>query len=181
MTNDDSAARAQVLEQVMDAANTRRDGRLPRDVDGVQDAYPSDLMLVEDLRATWRVRLGAEIDHALADDPVDVPSTVVAAWRRAAEAMPGVRAVLDHALEVDDAAVVLTQVKAVEEERAWLADVAGLAESTDRTAPGVGADLEAQARGLGPAADSILAELDISNSLTSRLVTSQSNGRTHAA
>src|SRR5690348_88581 len=87
--------RGTVLGAVVDAANRRCDGVLPTDVPGVRELFADDLDLVGALQLRWHTRLSGAVEQALAAGADDPETAVVAAWRRTAAGLPGVRAVLD--------------------------------------------------------------------------------------
>jgi hypothetical protein len=139
--------RADVLRRVVDVANARRDGHLPLEVEGVAEAFDDPLDLLSALQLRWHTRLAGGIDRELAAEPVDLEAAVVAAWHRAADGLPGVRAVLDahRAAPVDDA-MREAIAKAVAKERILLAVMSGRAAVADALAAAVGARVEERAR-----------------------------------
>jgi hypothetical protein len=139
--------RGEILRTVIDVANSRRDGRLPMDVDGVADKFDGELDLLCTLQLRWHTRLAGRIEHELMAQPLDLESSVVAAWRAVADEMPGVRAILDrHRAEPQDAAMALAMTKSVAKEHILLAVMAGHAAVADELAASVGARIEERAR-----------------------------------
>ncbi|WP_134765030.1 hypothetical protein [Nocardioides sp. 1609] len=140
--------RAETLRRVVATANSRRDGVLPTDVDGVAETFADDLDLLGALQLAWHTRLGGHLDRRLAEEPLDLPAAVVAAWGAAYRDLPGVRAVLDAGRErpADDATALATARAAVKE-HALLAVTSGLAGlGDDAAAAPIGAALEERAR-----------------------------------
>lgn len=90
--------RADVLRSVVDEANRRRDGALPLDLPGVADTFDDAFALVTALQMRWHTRLAGLVEASLDDDPTEAEDAVVAAWRRAATDLAGVRAILDAQL-----------------------------------------------------------------------------------
>ena len=88
--------RGEVLRSLIDTANTRRDGILPMDVDGVAQTFEDDVAVLAALELRWHTRLAGQIERNLMAQPLDLQSNVVLAWQQTAAALPGVRAILDH-------------------------------------------------------------------------------------
>ena len=89
--------RADVLRSVVDEANRRRDGALPLDLPGVADTFDDAFALVTALQMRWHTRLAGLVEASLDADPTEAEDAV-AAWRRAATDLAGVRAILDAQL-----------------------------------------------------------------------------------
>ncbi len=164
--------RGETLRSVIDAANSRRDGRLPLDVPGVEETFADELELLAALQLKWHTRLAGQIERVQMDQPMDLPASVVRAWGLTCDEMPGVRAVLDHYREHPlDAAMAEAMRKATLKEHAMLAVMAGRAGvlQEDVAAP-IGARLEREARvgHGGPAAVPLPAE-EIRPTLLERL------------
>lgn len=140
-------SRGEILRDVSAAADQRRDGTLPLDVDGVREAFRDELDLVGALQLRWHTRLSGRIDRELAQQPLDLEQAVIDAWRATAEELPGIRAVVDHHREhpLDDAMAQALSV-ATRKERSWLAVMAGQAAIADPGAAHVGAAIEDRAR-----------------------------------
>jgi hypothetical protein len=143
-----SPRRGAVLRAVVEEADRRCDGALPTNVPGVRAVFPDDLALVGALQLRWHTRLTGAVEQALEADPGDPEQAVVAAWRRTAGALPGVRAVLDARAErpasPEERAALRT---AAAKDRVLLAAMAGLAAPADPRAAAIGLRLELRARG----------------------------------
>ncbi len=139
--------RGEILRQVSAAADARRDGVLPLDVDGVRTAFADELDLLGALQLRWHTRLGGQIDRALSSQPLDLEQAVIAAWRATADELPGIRAVVDRHRDhpLDDAMAQALTV-ATRKEHAWLAVMAGQAGISDPGGARVGALIEEKAR-----------------------------------
>ena len=140
-------SRGEILRDVSAAADQRRDGTLPLDVDGAREAFRDELDLVGALQLRWHTRLSGRIDRELVQQPLDLEQAVIDAWRATAEELPGIRAVVDHHREhpLDDAMAQALAV-ATRKERSWLAVMAGQAGIADPGAAHVGEAIEAKAR-----------------------------------
>jgi hypothetical protein len=139
--------RGDVLRDVIAAADQRRDGDLPRDVDGVAETFADDLELLGALQLKWHTRLAGRIEREQMHQPMDLPAAVVRAWRLTADELPGVRAVLDEQrARPADADTAEMMRKAAAKEHALLAVMAGEASAQDAQAAAVGARIEAEAR-----------------------------------
>jgi hypothetical protein len=139
--------RGEVLRTVIATADARRDGRLPMDVEGVAETFGDELALVGALSLRWHTRLAGRIERELMAQPMDLEASVVTAWRRTAQELPGIRAVLDHyrAFPVD-AAMAEALARATAKEHVLLAAMAGRSSTSDRAAARVGEQIEQQAR-----------------------------------
>ncbi len=139
--------RGEILAAVIHAADHRRDGLLPMDVDGVGETFGDELTLLGALQLKWHTRLAGSVERAMAAQPLDLEDAVAGAWRAAADDLPGVRAVLDHyrAHPVDDA-MATAMSKATCKEHTMLAMTAGRCSVGDATAAPIGAALEERAR-----------------------------------
>jgi uncharacterized protein YhdP len=139
--------RATVLRDVIDAANTRRDGRLPTDVAGVAETFPEPFDLLAALQLRWHTRLAGAVEAALADQPMDLEHAVLCAWRRTARDLVGVRLVLDrHAEQPLDDTTAAALARARRKDWTLLAVMAGQAAVNDQQAAEVGRVLELLAR-----------------------------------
>lgn len=140
-------SRGEILRDVVAAANQRRDGLLPTDVDGVAETFPDDLALLGALQLRWHTRLSGRIERELMDQPMELEDAVVAAWHAAADELPGVLAIVDHyRAEPTDAAMAEAMEKSAAKERVLLAMMAGRVSAPDDTAVRVGAAIEGRAR-----------------------------------
>jgi len=140
--------RGEVLRTVIAAADTRRDGMLPLDVDGVAETFDDALTLLGALQLRWHTRLAGRIERELMHQPMDLEQAVVTAWQLTAEELPGVRSIVDrYRSEPLDAAMAEAMTKAAVKERVLLAVMAGRAGANDEMAAArVGAEIEATAR-----------------------------------
>lgn len=128
--------RGDVLRTVMTTAEARRDGVLPRDVEGVADTFADDLDLLGALSLRWHTRLAGRIEREMLSQPMDLETAVVTAWQGVRDEMPGVRAVLDTAVEAHpDARVREALGRSETKERVLMAVMAGRGD-----APGVGGE-----------------------------------------
>ena len=144
--------RGDVLRDVLAAADQRRDGELPRDVEGVSAVFVDDLDLLGTLQLKWHTRLAGRIEREQMHQPMDLRAAVVRAWHQTADELPGLRAILDEqrARPADEAtAAVLRTSRA--KEHVLLAVMAGLASAQGARAAAVGAGIEAEARATWPA------------------------------
>lgn len=145
--------RGEILRSVIATANTRRDGLLPTDLEGVSETFADDLELLGTLQLKWHTRLAGHIERELVEQPLDLPLAVVTAWGKACDELPGVRMVLDHYREqpVDDA-MARAMAKATRKEHALLAVMAGQGgiggPAAEAASAPIGARLEERARSL---------------------------------
>jgi hypothetical protein len=140
-------SRGDIRHDVITAANDRRDGRLPTDVDGVAEVFDGDLALLGALQLRWHARLSGRIERALMGQPMDLEDAVVAAWQATADELPGVLAILDrHRADPADAAMADAMTTSSAKERILLAMMAGRVSAADDTAVRVGAAIEHRAR-----------------------------------
>ena len=139
--------RGDILRSVIAVVDTRRDGLLPMDLDGVAETFGDELTLLAALQLKWHTRLAGRVDRALTSQPLDLDDAVVAAWRATATDLPGVRDVLDHYREhpLDDAMAV-AMAKATRKEHMMLAMMAGRCSVGDEGGAPIGAALEERAR-----------------------------------
>lgn len=141
--------RGDVLRAVLREANTRCDGVLPTDLPGVRETFADDLDLIGALQLRWHTTLAGHIEAALGEQPGDLGAAVVQAWRRTADALPGVRAILDaRRAEPGDARVAEAMLVATAKEHQMLALMSGRASQLDVELRGarVGAQIEQAAR-----------------------------------
>lgn len=139
--------RGETLRNVIDAANARRDGRLPMDVEGVRETFDDELDLICTLQLKWHTRLAGRIERELMSQPLDLESAVVRAWHGVADDLAGVRAVLDaYRAQPLDAEMAQALAKAQAKEHILLAVTAGHASVADGLAATVGARIEERAR-----------------------------------
>ncbi|WP_110206179.1 hypothetical protein [Nocardioides daejeonensis] len=141
--------RGDVLRAVVNEANLRCDGVLPSDVPGVSETFADDLDLIGSLQLRWHTALAGHIETALGEQPDDLEEAVMQAWRDAADALPGVRAVLDaRRVEPGSDRIAAAMLTATAKEHQMLALMAGRASHLDVEERGtrVGAQLERTAR-----------------------------------
>ncbi|MCW2759299.1 MAG: hypothetical protein JWO46_3045 [Nocardioidaceae bacterium] len=144
--------RGDVLRDVYDEADLRRDGTLPMQLPGVlgtSGTFRDELDLVGALALRWSTRLHAAIERELSDDadgePGDLESAVRRAWIGTARELPGIRAILDRQLVSPDGPGVGEALqRARDKEHATLAYAAG--RGTGPEAVGVGDRIERAAR-----------------------------------
>jgi hypothetical protein len=146
-------SRGEILRAVIATANTRRDGVLPTDVEGVADAFADDLELLATLQLKWHTRLAGHIERELVNQPLDLPLAVATAWRATSEELPGVRLVIDrYRAEPESPAMAEAMAKSTVKERALLAVMAGQANvGHDAEAAPIGARIEERARAMSAA------------------------------
>ena len=139
--------RGDVLRDVIAAADQRRDGELPVDVDGVRAVFADDLELLGALQLKWHTRLAGRIEREQLHQPMDLRAAVVRAWQQTADELPGVRAVLDaQRTHPSDEATAEVVRKSAAKEHVLLAVMAGLASAHDARAAAVGAGIEDEAK-----------------------------------
>jgi len=139
--------RGEVLRQVIAAADRRRDGILPTDIDGVSETFADDLDLLAALQLKWHTRLAGRIEREQLSQPMDLRAAVVRAWHRTADELPGLRAVLDEARRRPaDAGTAEIMRKSAAKEHVLLAVMAGEASAHDARAAAAGARIEAEAQ-----------------------------------
>lgn len=139
--------RGDVLREVIRTADTRLDGHLPLDVEGVAETFGDELTLLGAMQLRWHTRLAGHVERELADQPLDLANAVAVAWLRAAEDMPGTRAVIDRHVEhptSPEMARALTVATGKEHE--MLALMAGRASAPGEAARRVGRTIELAAR-----------------------------------
>ncbi len=141
--------RGDVLRAVVDEANQRRDGILPTDLPGVAETFGDDFSLVAALQLRWHTRLAGRIERALMEQPMELETAVVSAWRATAEELSGVRMILDSAAAHPTSKGMADALETAQR-KDWilLAAMAGKAGPGDAGAAGVGRSLEQQARAL---------------------------------
>jgi hypothetical protein len=139
--------RGEVLRSVVETVDARRDGRLPMALPGGAETFRDELDLLAALHLRWHTRLSGNLELALMDQPVDLPAAVVAAWRRTAEELAGLRLVMDrYAAHPVDADMAAALTRAREKEWTALALAAGLASDEGPHAAAAGRGLEDRAR-----------------------------------
>ena len=145
--------RGDVLRAVIAVADERRDGALPRDVEGIADTFADDLELLGTLQLKWHTRLAGRIEREQVHQPMDLRAAVVTAWQQTAAELPGIRAVIDHHRDHPaDAATAQVMRKSAAKEHVLLAVMAGEASASDQSAALAGARIESEARETMPVA-----------------------------
>jgi hypothetical protein len=147
MTWDAFHRRGEVLRHVLEHADTHRDGVLPMDLAGVAETFGDELSLLGALQLRWHTRLAGSVERELVDRPRDLEQAVIAAWRRAATELAGVRAIIDACTESpssDEMARVLDTAR--RKDWALMAAMAGQAGPSDARASERGRALEQKAR-----------------------------------
>jgi len=141
--------RGEVLRAVVDEANERRDGVLPMELPGVAETFGDDFSLVAALQLRWHTRLAGRIERALMEQPMELESAVVTAWRGTAGELPGVRMILDTAT-AHPSSEEMAQALETAQRKDWtmMAAMAGKAGPGDPGAARVGRALEEEARAL---------------------------------
>lgn len=139
--------RGELLRLVTTAADDRRNGTLPMDLDGVAATFGDELTLLAALQLKWHTRLAGSIERALVDQPMDLDEAIERAWGETADTLPGIRLILDrYRVEPLDDAMAEAMTKATRKEHVMLAVMAGRSSVGDATSAGVGARLEEAAR-----------------------------------
>lgn len=146
--------RGDVLRAVIAAAETRRDGELPMDVEGVPETFRDELDLLAALALKWHTRLSGKVHRALEDEPMDLEEAVCRGWSAAATELGGVRLILDNYRKHPvDYAMAGAMLKATNKEHQLLAVMSGRAglgrtagSDADPAAVRIGAEVEERAR-----------------------------------
>ena len=147
MTWDAYHRRDEVLRTVIAEADARGDGTLPIELPGVAETFGDELALIGALQMRWHTRLAGMIERELMDQPRDLESAVMSAWRRTAAELSGIRAVLDaHATAPTSVAMGAACARAQHKNWTLMAAMAGRASPTDRRAADVGRGIEQRAR-----------------------------------
>jgi hypothetical protein len=140
MTGNAQQRRDAILHEVMTVADTRRDGRLPWENTGADQAFDTPAELLGALQMRWHTRLSGAIERELTEQPWDLGQAVVHAWRGLAGEMPGVRAILDSHADAP------AMQRARRKEWVLLATASGLTGMDDSAAPRIGREVEQRAR-----------------------------------
>jgi len=147
MTWDAFHRRGEVLRNVLEYAETHRDGALPMELPGVVETFGDEVTLLGTLQLRWHTRLAGTIERELMGQPMDLEAAVMTAWRKAATEFAGVRAILDAYTEApgsDEMAQMLE--KAHAKDWTLMAAMAGKASPADNSAARVGRAIEQKAR-----------------------------------
>ncbi len=147
MTWDAFHHRGDVLREVVDEANARRDGTLPMELPGVTETFGDEFHLVAALQLRWHTRLAGHVERALMEQPSDLESAVLSAWRGTASELVGVRRILD-ALRAAPTTPQIGEALATahRKDAVLLAAMAGKANAGDANAVRIGERIEEQAR-----------------------------------
>lgn len=146
MTWNSHHKRGEILRTVIAVADERRDGILPMNVDGVTQTFDGELDLLAALQLKWHTCLSGRIEQELNNQPLDLEAAVIRAWHHTADALPGVRLILDRYREQPlDATMATVMAKATRKEHILLAVMAGRS-GYDELAVPVGARIEERAR-----------------------------------
>ena len=147
MTWDTFHRRGEVLRNVVDHLDARRDGDLPLDLPGVAETFQDELTLLGALQLRWHTRLAGLVERELMEQPMDLESAVTSAWRKAGTELVGIRAVLD-ARTAEPASEEMREMLARAHRKDWvlMAAMAGKAGPADAGAAEVGRRLELKAR-----------------------------------
>ena len=147
MTWDAFHRRGEVLRTVVEVANSRRDGAIPMQLPGVAEAFGDATSLVAALQLRWHTRLAGQIERALCDEPAQLETAVLTAWRRTASELPGVLAILDTCTEQPtDPRMAEALTRAHSKDWVLMAAMAGQAGAADLVAARLGRMLEEKAR-----------------------------------
>lgn len=140
-------SRGEILHDVIDTADTRRDGLLPMDVEGVEEKFDNELDLLCALQLKWHTNLAGRIERFLAEQPMNLEDAVINAWHSVADEYQGVRLILDHyrSAPIDDAMATAMR-KAVAKENLMLAVMSGYASVDDELAIPIGKRINERAR-----------------------------------
>jgi hypothetical protein len=139
--------RGEILQTVVETADTRRDGVLPMQLPGVTETFRDELDLLAALQLKWHARLSGNIERALMSQPLDLEDAIASAWRRTSDQLPGLRKILDrYAESPSDPAMAAALTRANEKEWIRLAAAAGLANDESAAAARAGRQLELRAR-----------------------------------
>jgi len=139
--------RGEILQSVVETADTRRDGVLPMQLPGVAETFRDELDLLAALWLKWNARLSGNIERALTAQPMDLEEAIASAWSLTGEQLPGVRLILDRYLESpSDPEMAAALRRASEKEWLRLAAAAGLANDESPAAARAGRQVELKAR-----------------------------------
>lgn len=139
--------RGEVLRDVIDTLDARRDGLLPMDAPGVRQTFGDELSLLGALQLRWHTRLSGRLERALTPQPDDVEGAAVAAWHETAAELPGIRIALDHYRDhPTDEAMASALATSAAKERVLLAAMTGRTGATTAATARAGEELERRAR-----------------------------------
>jgi hypothetical protein len=147
MTWDAFHHRGDVLRDVVDEANRRRDGALPLELPGVTETFDDASALVAALQLRWHTRLAGHVERVLMDRPDDPENAVVVGWCETATELAGVRQILDAQRENPlDPELAEALDRAHRKDAVMMAAMAGLASPSAPSAVRVGERIESAAR-----------------------------------
>jgi hypothetical protein len=147
MTWDAFHRRGEVLRNVLEYAETHRDGALPMELPGVAETFGDELTLLGALQLRWHTRLAGAIERELMGQPMDLESAVMTAWRKTATELSGLRSILDAYTEVPPSEELAQMLdKAHRKDWTLMAAMAGKASPSDQGAARVGRAIEQEAR-----------------------------------
>jgi hypothetical protein len=147
MTWDTFHRRAEVLQGVIAAADSRRDGRPPMDLPGVVETFGDELGLIAALQLRWHTALSGHIERALAEQPADLETAVRSGWCAAAADLAGVRRILDACTDSPSGEPMATALlRARHKDWTLMAAMAGKAGMHDDVAARIGRGIEQRAR-----------------------------------
>jgi hypothetical protein len=139
--------RGEVLQMIVEVADTRRDGVLPMQLPGVAETFRDELDVIAALWLKWNARLSGNLERALTGEPLDLEDAVASAWQQTRDQLPGIRLILDRYVESptgNEMAAALDRAK--DKEWCRLATAAGLANDEGPAAARVGRQIELKAR-----------------------------------
>lgn len=147
MTWDAFHRRGEVLRNVLAHADATRDGVLPMELPGVRETFGDELTLLGALQLRWHTHLAGAIERELMDQPMDLESAVMSAWRKSVGALAGVRAILD-ARTGSPSSEEMARMLDTARRKDWtlMAAMAGRASPSDHGAARVGRAIEQRAR-----------------------------------
>lgn len=139
--------RGEVLRAVIEAADARRDGTLPLDIDGVAETFGDPTTLLGALQLRWHTRLAGRIELELASQPLDLEAAIITAWQATADELPGLRVIVDrHRAAPLDTDMAETLARSAATERTLLAVMSGRVSRQDAAAARIGHEIEDRAR-----------------------------------
>ncbi|HEU4512023.1 MAG TPA: hypothetical protein VFR87_02855 [Nocardioidaceae bacterium] len=147
MTWDAFHRRGEVLRNVLEHAETHRDGRLPMELAGVAETFGDELTLLGALQLRWHTRLAGSIERELTGQPMELEAAVMTAWRKTATELAGLRAIIDAYTE-EPRSEEMAQMLDRAHRKDWtlMAAMAGKASPADQRAARVGRAIEQKAR-----------------------------------
>ncbi|HEY0773877.1 MAG TPA: hypothetical protein VGD51_07345 [Nocardioidaceae bacterium] len=147
MTWDAFHRRGEVLRNVLEHAETHRDGRLPMELAGVAETFGDELSLLGTLQLRWHTRLAGAIERELMGQPMELEVAVMSAWRKTATELAGLRAIIDaYTAEPTSEEMARVLDKANRKDWTLMAAMAGKASPADKGAATVGRAIEQKAR-----------------------------------